>query len=265
MTVVGVRLERGGTLSFYDAGDEEFEAGDFALVETAAGPATGRVAVGTRQILESALGGLPTVGGRALRGDLKRLEAHRAREADVLRLGRERAAALGVVVSLVAAEVAFDGSRVGLSYEAAEAIDLRVLSRDLAGRLGAEVEMRQVDLVDGPPPPGRGRCGRDLCCAGFLDARAATPEAAGGHPAAASASGCGRLLCYLVDAPLVPSGRDLPRSGEALALPDGGRGIVVGYRPLEETVALRDPAGDIVTLPLGAVLPEGGSSPEEAV
>ncbi len=255
MTPVGVRLARGGTILFYDAGDEEFEVGDVALVETAAGVATGRVVVGTRQILESTLGALPRVVGRARRRDLKGLAVHRAREGEVLGMARERAAALGVAVRLVAADVACDGSRAGLYYEAAQPVDLHSLIRELALGLGAEVEMRRVDLVHGPPPPGQGRCGRESCCAGFLD------EVAGEQPAV---TGCGRLLCFLVDAPLALSQQwDLPRAGEALTMPDGSVGTVVGYRALEETVAVRDLAGAIVTVPASEVLPDSGSSPQE--
>jgi len=258
VTTVGVRLERAGTILFCDAGDEEFEAGDVALVETPAGVVTGRVVVGTRQILESTLGALPKVAGRARRRDLKGLGVHRAREGEILGMARERAMALGIAVRLVAADVAGDGGRAGLYYEAAGPVDLHSLIRELSLGLGAEVEMRPVDLIRGPPPPGQSRCGRAACCAGFLDEAAPSDEQT-------PAAGCGRLLCFLVDAPPGLEQLDLPRAGEAVTMPDGRRGTVIGYRALEERVAVRDPAGDIVTLPLAELLPESGADAPEAV
>lgn len=248
VTPVGVRLERGGPIVFYDAGDEEFKAGDVALVDTAAGAATGRVVVGTRQLLESALGALPRVAGKVDRSQLKGLAEHRAREGEVLAMARERVAALGVTVRLVAADVACDGSRAGLYYEAPESVDLHSLIREIALGLGAEVEMRQVDLDRGPPPPGQGRCGRESCCAGF------PADVARGQP---PVTGCGRLLCFLVDAPLALSHPgELPRAGEALTMPDGNVGTVVGYRALEEAVTVRDLAGAIGTLPVADLWPD---------
>ena len=129
-------------------------------------------------------------------------------------------------------------------FSAPRRVDFRALVRDLAERLRARVELRQIGPRDEARLQGGiGPCGRDLCCATFLkdfepvSVRMAKDQDLPVNPLRI-AGACGRLMCCLkYEHPLYQDfRRNAPRLGSAVESPDGP-GTVVGHNvPADQVV-----------------------------
>jgi cell fate regulator YaaT (PSP1 superfamily) len=168
---------------------------------------------------------------------------------------------LKLPMKLISAEYNIDGSRLTVFFSAESRVDFRELVRDLNRRLRVRIEMRQV----GPRDEARllggfGRCGRPLCCASFLsDLRPVSIKMAKeqGLPLSPmKISGlCGRLLCclgYEYDQYRAMKEK-MPRVGRSISTAMG-EAIVVGGKPIEETVLVELESGARVELPLDEII-----------
>jgi cell fate regulator YaaT (PSP1 superfamily) len=112
-------------------------------------------------------------------------------------------------------------------FSAPQRVDFRALVRDLAARLRARVELRQIGPRDEARLQGGiGPCGRDLCCATFLkdfepvSVRMAKDQDLPVNPMRI-AGACGRLMCCLkYEHPLYAERKSRARGGKPDA--DGG-------------------------------------------
>ena len=114
-------------------------------------------------------------------------------------------------------------------FAAEQRIDFRDLVRDLASKVHARVEMRQVGVRDEAKMVGGiGSCGRELCCTTFLpkfapvSIKMAKNQNLALNPTKVSGQ-CGRLKCCLVyeEANYVEAAKRLPRAGKRVTTPDG--------------------------------------------
>jgi cell fate regulator YaaT (PSP1 superfamily) len=129
-------------------------------------------------------------------------------------------------------------------FSAPRRVDFRVLVRELAERLRARVELRQIGPRDEARLQGGiGPCGRDLCCATFLkdfepvSVRMAKDQELPVNPLRI-AGACGRLMCCLkYEHPLYQDFKEkAPRIGASVESPEG-RGTVVGHKvPADQVV-----------------------------
>ena len=129
-------------------------------------------------------------------------------------------------------------------FSAPHRVDFRGLVRDLAARLRARVELRQIGPRDEARLQGGiGPCGRDLCCATFLkdfepvSVRMAKDQDLPVNPLRI-AGACGRLMCCLkYEHPLYQDFHaSAPRQGEHVDTPDGP-GTVVGHNvPADQVI-----------------------------
>ena len=172
-TVVGVRFQRAGRMYFFEPGEvTDFEVNEWVVVRTDAGLDAGRV-----QLLptDSPVVQVDPVMGSVLRKataiDHFEMNKWKRREDEATRIAKEAAIERGLVTMKIAgADYAFDGSRVTIFFTAPERVDFRELVRDLAQRLGARVELRQIGARDETKVmSGVGTCGRTLCCTSWLD------------------------------------------------------------------------------------------------
>jgi cell fate regulator YaaT (PSP1 superfamily) len=109
-------------------------------------------------------------------------------------------------IKIIALEYLFDASRLIIYYHVGEAdknVNLRDFSRDLSTLFSARVDMRQVSPRDEARMfGGMGPCGRNLCCATWLDKpKHVTVKMVKEQGLAMSptktAGVCGRLMCCL--------------------------------------------------------------------
>ena len=172
-TVVGVRFQRAGRMYFFEPGEvAEFTLNEWVVVRTEAGLDAGRV-----QLLptDSPVVQVDPVMGSVLRkataSDQFEMNRWKRQEDEATRIAKQAATEHGLATMKIAgADYAFDGSRVTIFFTAPERVDFRELVRDLAGRLGARVELRQIGARDETKVmAGVGTCGRTLCCTSWLD------------------------------------------------------------------------------------------------
>jgi cell fate regulator YaaT (PSP1 superfamily) len=241
--MMAVSFERNGRLYYLDPGEHSPAVGDKVLVPTDAGPEVAEC-VWAPQWVEDEIGGLPVCAGLAGAEHLARDEANRARKAEARVAARRLVRKHGLPMKVIAVDF-LDGPNVFTIYfSAPQRVDFRALVRDLAGRLHARVELRQVGPRDEARLQGGiGPCGRDLCCATFLkdfepvSVRMAKDQDLPVNPMRI-AGACGRLMCCLkYEHPLYQQFREeAPRPGAPVETPDGP-GIVVGHNvPADQVV-----------------------------
>ena len=129
-------------------------------------------------------------------------------------------------------------------FSAPHRVDFRALVKDLAARLRARVELRQIGPRDEARLQGGiGPCGRDLCCATFLkdfepvSVRMAKDQDLPVNPLRI-AGACGRLMCCLkYEHPLYQDFHaSAPKRGEQIETPDGP-GTVIGHNvPADQVI-----------------------------
>ena len=225
LNVVGVKLAPTGRTFACDAGGLAPRVGDQVVLDDEdASVATVAVA----PALRPATPPVPRLLRLADARDLARLEADRRRAADGLAFARERARARNLPIKMFRVEM-HAGGRATFYFAAEQRIDFRELVRDLASRVRARVEMRQVGVRDEAKMVGGiGSCGLELCCSTFLpkfapvSIKMAKNQNLALNPTKVSGQ-CGRLKCCLVyeEANYVEAAKRLPRSGKRVTTPEG--------------------------------------------
>ena len=106
-------------------------------------------------------------------------------------------------MKLISVEYTFDNSKIIFFFTADGRVDFRELVRDLASVFHTRVELRQVGVRDEAKLLGGiGICGREFCCAGFLNSfqpvsiKMAKEQNLSLNPVKISGT-CGRLMCCL--------------------------------------------------------------------
>jgi len=230
VTVVGVKLTPTGRTLACDPGKlaATLRVGDRVVVDHD----DGATSVGTVAVAAAARAAAPPM-PRVLRvadaRDLARLDADARRAAEALAFARERAKARGLPIKIFRAELLGGGARATFTFAAEQRVDFRELVRDLASRVHARVEMRQVGVRDEAKMIGGiGSCGRELCCSTFLpkfapvSIKMAKNQNLALNPTKVSGQ-CGRLKCCLVyeEANYVEAAKRLPRAGKRVTTPEG--------------------------------------------
>lgn len=152
----------------------------------------------------------------------------------------------GLPMELVGAEYNLDRSRLLFYFTADGRVDFRRLVRDLASAFRTRIELRQIGVRDEAALlGGLGACGRELCCATFLDEfrpvsiKMAKEQSLSMNPAKISGA-CGRLLCCLryEEEAYRDAKRRLPRKGDRVRVEDGP-GVVEEVNLLREILTVR--------------------------
>ena len=159
--------------------------------------------------------------------DLARAESDQRRATEALAFARERAKARQLPIKMFRVEM--HGGRATFYFAAETRVDFRELVRDLASKVHARVEMRQIGVRDEAKMVGGiGSCGLELCCSTFLpkfapvSIKMAKNQNLALNPTKVSGQ-CGRLKCCLVyeEANYVEAAKRLPRAGKRVTTPEG--------------------------------------------
>ena len=154
-------------------------------------------------ILSAELGTLPKVLRRANAEDIEKIDNNVIFERDAGKNFREVVRRANLDMKLAGVRSLLDGSRITFYYTADDRVDFREVVRDLARIYHTRIEMWQIGVRDEARRlGGYGICGRQMCCAGFLqDFIPVTMKMAkeqGLTLAPSKISGtCGRLMCCL--------------------------------------------------------------------
>ncbi len=256
---VGVVFSDGGRVYLFDPSGLELAWNEKVICHTAHGHELGRVVQANRALDEPPRTPLKRVVRRATELDHERVAENREEARNVMRLFREVLREAEVRVKPVAAEIAFDGSRVLISYEAAKRRpEMAGVQSELVRRLRRRVELRAV----GPRECARlcgdhGLCGTKHCCRRFPSHEAPITLRMAKDQELSVATGritglCGRLRCCLAyEHPLYKSFRDrAPRVGRSVATPDG-EGVVTDYAVLDDACTVElDGSNRRVSVPI---------------
>jgi cell fate regulator YaaT (PSP1 superfamily) len=194
--------------------------------------------------------GFPRLLGIAADDDLRRDEVLRKRKAEAKvaakRLIREHELPMKVVAVDHVLDGGGQGARTTIYFTAPHRVDFRSLVRDLGATLHCRVELRQLSARDSARVQGGiGSCGRDLCCATFLNdfepvtIRMAKDQDLPLNPLRISGA-CGRLMCCLkYEHPLYSAFQaTAPAVGTRVTTPEGD-GRVVGHSVPRDQVVVR--------------------------
>jgi cell fate regulator YaaT (PSP1 superfamily) len=241
--MMAVSFERSGRLYYLDPGPYSPAVGDKVLVPTDVGPEVAEC-IWAPQYVDDEIGGLPVCAGLATDEHLSRDEANRARRAEARVAARRLVREHDLPMKVVAVDYVDSPDVFTIYFSAPRRVDFRALVRDLAGRLHARVDLRQIGPRDEARLQGGiGPCGRDLCCATFLkdfepvSVRMAKDQDLPVNPMRI-AGACGRLMCCLkYEHPLYQKFREeAPRIGASVESPEGP-GVVVGHNvPADQVV-----------------------------
>jgi len=169
----------------------------------------------------------------------------------------------------VAADCAFEGSRVSVSFVAEERVDFRDLVTALSDRLGRRVDLHQVSARDGARLVGGfGPCGRQLCCSSFsgdqepVSIRMAKDQNLPLNPSKISGC-CGRLMCCLKYEHGVYTSfkQRAPRRGAVVTTP-AGKGKVTELMAPADSVAVDLGEGRVITCRLTELCTEAADKEE---
>ncbi len=182
--------------------------------------------------------------------DLDQEDHNRLREQEAFAYCRERIEFRELGMDLADAEVSFSGHHITFYFSAEHRVDFRELVKDLASRLHARIELRQIGVRDQARRlDGCGPCGRAFCCSTRLKdfhpvtLRMAREQQLALNPGKISGA-CGRLMCCLAYelSQYRDSAEKLPPVGAVLRTGQGPM-TVLRSEVYQEAVWIRDDEG----------------------
>jgi cell fate regulator YaaT (PSP1 superfamily) len=165
-------MQQAGRMYFFEPGDvRELAVGDVVIVETALGLDAARVHIlPTSSPLVQIDPPLGRIVRRATATDKVLLARHARTEDDARRVAAEVAAMRDIPVRILGCDWSFDGSALTVFYSSAERLDLAAYAEELARRFGTQIDLRRMSAREETRVTGGvGTCGRELCCATWLD------------------------------------------------------------------------------------------------
>ena len=148
--VVGVKFRNSAKVYYFSSkGLSDLEPGDYVIVETARGQASGVITFSPREVPEKEIPGqLKGILRRATAVDLTDMERYQQREKQALYRCRAKVSEVGLPMKVIRAEYSFDGAYLTFFFAAEKRVDFRALVKDLARTFKARIELRQVGVRD---------------------------------------------------------------------------------------------------------------------
>jgi cell fate regulator YaaT (PSP1 superfamily) len=253
--VVHVKLANGRAEEF-DAADLLLEVGEMIIAETDKGQVLGKVLAPPHEKEKHFILKAPKkVLRMATPEDLAQFEKNRQLEKDAFRFCLQKIKEKDMNMKLVKTEVLLDRSKALFYFTAEKRVDFRELVRDLAAEFKMRIEMRQIGVRDEAKMVcGMGGCGRELCCATFLNrfdlvsVKMAKEQNLALNPTKISGV-CGRLMCCLAyEFPTyMELKKNLPKVGKHIVT-KGGKGKIIRQNVLNQTVTVQLEEGGEVTI-----------------
>ena len=247
MIIVGVRFKNVGKIYYFDPGNINTDLlvqGTHVIVETGRGAEYGVIALEKRnKSMDEIVLPIRRVMRIATACDTKQEESNRAREEDAKKICEEKIKIHGLDMHLVDVELSFDLSKIIFFFTAEGRVDFRELVKDLAATFRMRIELRQIGVRDEAKMiSGIGICGRELCCALFLNEfqpvsiKSAKDQGLSLNPTKISGI-CGKLMCCLKyeESTYIELTKGMPGIGDVVRTADGD-GEVLSLNILRQTV-----------------------------
>ena len=202
--VVGIKFRDAGKVYSFSPNGLKLAVGDKVVVDTSNGPSFGVVETSETMVEEKSITGeLKNVIRIATEQDIKQNEKILAREKETMEITQKEIDDLKLDMKLVSADFNFEGNKVVINFLSDNRVDFRELVKNLASKVKARIELRQIGIRDQAKLVGGiGMCGRACCCASFLNdfekvsIKMAKTQGLSLNPTKISGL-CGRLLCCL--------------------------------------------------------------------
>ena len=247
MIIVGVRFKNVGKIYYFDPSDMDdtlLTQGTHVIVETGRGAEYGVIALEKRdKEVDEVVLPLRKVLRIANDDDKEQEVANRQREDDAKKICEEKIKNHNLQMNLIDAELSFDMTKIIFFFTAEGRVDFRELVKDLASTFRMRIELRQIGVRDEAKMiSGIGICGRELCCAQFLDEfqpvsiKSAKDQGLSLNPTKISGI-CGKLMCCLKyeEETYLELTKGMPGIGDIVRTPDGD-GEVLSLNILKQTV-----------------------------
>jgi len=253
--LVFIKLPNGKCEEF-DAVDLSLEANEGVIVESDKGSVLGKVLAAPHEkerrfILKSP----KKVLRKATPEDQEQFEKNQQLEKEAFHFCLRKIREKSMNMKLVKTEVLLDRSKILFYFTAEKRVDFRELVRDLASEFKMRIEMRQIGVRDEAKMVcGIGGCGRELCCAKFLNRfdlvsiKMAKEQNLALSPTKISGI-CGRLMCCLgYEYPAyMELKKNLPKVGKHVVT-RSGKGKIVRQNVLNQTVTVELEEGGEITI-----------------
>ena len=261
---VGIKFKATGKVYDFDCGAFVLNRGDHVIVETEQGLGFGTVTADPvlYQIKKDDRP-LKKIYRLANKNDFEKIDKNLADEKTAHNYCIQCLKKLGLKMNLFSVEKAFDGNKYTFFFTSEGRVDFRQLVKMLVSQLGVRIEMRQVGIRNQAKMCGGiGRCGRELCCASFLEKfepvsiRMAKEQNLSLNPTKISGQ-CGRLMCCLTyEYGIYKKMKErFPKTGKMVKTP-AGEGKVIRHNVLARQVTVRLEGGSEVDAGLDDILHE---------
>lgn len=245
--VVGVRLNKGYKVGFFETNNIELNIKDKVIVDIIEGYDYGEVIIAKRELKDdSKTKIIGKVVRKASKMDTEHYLENKEKEKKAFSICLEKIEEHKLKMKLVDVEYKFDNSKIIFSFTAEGRIDFRELVRDLAAVFRTRIELRQIGIRDEVKRiGGNGICGRELCCCSYLrnfetvSIKMAKEQNLVLNPSKITGN-CGRLMCCLKYEEEVYEEKSskMPRMGAIVKTVDG-TGEVCGIETLAERVRVK--------------------------
>lgn len=205
--VTAVAFAKHGRLHYADAeGHQHLQVGDRVVLDVSGasnGPERVVTVLWAPTFTPEEMPGLPRVLRAATDEDVRYADDRHRRAVRARTVAKRQIRELRLPMQVLAADHESADERVTIWFAAPHRVDFRQLLRSLSRELDSRVLLRQVSERERAKVVGGvGVCGRDLCCATFLDRfepitlQMARDQQLGTDPLRISGA-CGRLMCCL--------------------------------------------------------------------
>jgi cell fate regulator YaaT (PSP1 superfamily) len=187
--------------------------------------------------------------------DLEQFEKNKQLENEAFLFCFQKIEEKSLNMKLVKTEVLLDRSKILFYFTAEKRVDFRELVKDLAAEYKMRIEMRQIGVRDEAKMIcGVGSCGRELCCAKFMNrfdlvsVKMAKEQNLALNPTKISGI-CGRLMCCLAyEYPAyLELKKNLPKVGKHVVT-RSGKGKIIRQDILGQTVTVELEEGGEITV-----------------
>ena len=234
MEVVGIKFKNNSKLYYFLPNGLTLKENDLVIVETPNGKEIAIVKKEAFELTEEFSEPLKPVERIATNKDLEEKAKLESKRDDVLKTIKDLILKLKLDMKIVDVEFTLDGGKIIITYVCEDRVDFRELVKELAAKLKARIELKQIGIRDQAKHVGGiGICGQPCCCGRFLDdfnkvsIKMAKNQNLSLNPTKISGV-CGRLMCCLEyeNATYAEVLELMPKLNSAVITPDGD-GVVM--------------------------------------
>ena len=245
--VIGVKYNATGKIYFFDPNGEQFNPGDYVIIEDNQTLDIAKVVVANKNVSDDEIvSDLKKIKRKANEFDLAEKAKNDEERSSIMKIAFEKCQKCKLEIKIVDATRSFDGKKITIYFAAEGRVDFRDLVKELATYYHVRIELRQIyEKEEVKMLGGLGHCGQVICCARFLKEPTKTSMKMAKMQSvnlnANKTSGyCGKMMCCLEyeNKFYEEQMQKLPAKKSIVKTP-AGKGVVLNVNPLTEMVDVK--------------------------